>query len=159
MSSSVWRTSQPSASTPRGISVGGPQTVTWAPIFWKARMFERATRECRTSPTIQMLRPSRPPRRVRSVWTSSSACVGCSCLPSPALTIAAGVQPATSEAAPAHGARMTMQSGLWAPSVRIVSFSDSPFSTLEPLAAKFTTSALRRLAASSKDERVRVDAS
>ena len=35
----------------------------------------------------------------------------------------------------------------------------SPFSTLEPLAAKFTTSADRRLAASSKDERVRVLAS
>ena len=55
--------------------------------------------------------------------------------------------------------RMTIASGLCAPSVRTVSFSDSPFSTLEPLAAKFTTSALRRLAASSKDERVRVEAS
>ena len=43
---------------PRGISVGGPQTVTFAPIFWKAWMFERATREWVTSPTIQMLRPS-----------------------------------------------------------------------------------------------------
>ena len=54
---------------------------------------------------------------------------------------------------------MTIASGLWAPSVRTVSFSDSPFSTLEPLAAKFTTSALRRLAASSNEERVRVEAS
>ena len=54
---------------------------------------------------------------------------------------------------------MTIASGEWALSVRTVSFSDSPFSTLEPLAAKFTTSALSRLAASSKDERVRVDAS
>ena len=47
--------SQPSASISRGISVGGPQTVTLAPIRVKARMSERATRECRTSPTIQML--------------------------------------------------------------------------------------------------------
>jgi hypothetical protein len=60
---------------------------------------------------------------------------------------------------PAHGVRMTIASGLWAPGVRTVSFSDSPFSTLEPLAAKFTTSALRRLAASSKLDRVRVEAS
>jgi hypothetical protein len=55
--------------------------------------------------------------------------------------------------------RITIASGLWAFSVRTVSFSDSPFSTLEPLAAKLTTSALRRLAASSNDERVRVLAS
>jgi hypothetical protein len=52
-----------------------------------------------------------------------------------------------------------MTSGLCAFRVRTVSFSDSPFSTLDPLAAKFTTSALSRLAASSKDERVRVEAS
>jgi hypothetical protein len=52
--------------------------------------------------------------------------------------------------------RTTTASGLWALSVRTVSLSDSPFSTLEPLALKFTTSALRRLAASSKLDRVRV---
>ena len=116
---------------PRGISVGGPASVTLAPIFWKAMMSLRATRLCRTSPTIQMFRPSSAPRRSRSVWTSSSAWVGCSCLPSPALTIAAGVQRETSSAAPAHGVRMTIASGLWAPRVRMVSLSDSPFSTLE----------------------------
>ena len=80
-------------------------------------------------------------------------------MPSPALTIAAVVQHATSAAAPAYGERMTIASGECAASVSTVSFSDSPFSTLDPLAAKFTTSALRRLAASSKDERVRVEAS
>ena len=52
----MYSTSQPSASIPRGISVGGPQTVTSAPILVKARMFERATRECMTSPTIQIVR-------------------------------------------------------------------------------------------------------
>ena len=66
-SSSVLRTSPPSASMPRGISVGGPASVTFAPIRWKARMFERATRECRTSPTIQIFAPSSAPSRRRSV--------------------------------------------------------------------------------------------
>ena len=74
-------------------------------------MFERATREWLTSPTIQMLRRSRDPKRRRSVNTSSSAWVGCSCLPSPALTTAASVQPATSWAAPACGERMTIAAG------------------------------------------------
>ena len=52
---------------PRGISVGGPATVTRAPIRWKARMFERATREWATSPTIQIEAPSMLPSRRRSV--------------------------------------------------------------------------------------------
>jgi len=55
--------------------------------------------------------------------------------------------------------RRTIASGLCALSVSTVSFSDSPFSTLEPLAAKLTTSADSRLAASSNELRVRVDAS
>ena len=93
------------------------------------------------------------------MYTSSSACVGCSCLPSPALTIAAGHHLLTSSDAPAQGVRSTIASGLCALSVSTVSFSDSPFSTLEPLAAKLTTSAERRLAASSKELRVRVEAS
>ncbi len=83
--------------------------------------------------------------------------MGCSCLPSPALTIAAPHQRETSSEAPTQGVRRTIASGLWALSVRTVSFSDSPFSTLDPLAAKFTTSAERRLAASSKELRVRVE--
>ena len=65
----------------------------------------------------------------------------------------------TSSEAPAQGVRRTIASGLWALSVSTVSFSDSPFSTLEPLAAKLTTSADSRLAASSKELRVRVEAS
>ncbi len=99
------------------------------------------------------------PSRRRSVYTSSSACVGCSCLPSPALTIAASHQPDTSSEAPAHGVRSTIASGLCALRVSTVSFSDSPFSTLEPLVPKLTTSADSRLAASSKELRVRVEAS
>src|SRR5271154_2904796 len=122
-------------------------------------MFERATREWATSPTIQMDAPSILPKRSRNVYTSSSAWVGCSCLPSPALTMAALHHPETSSEAPAQGVRRTIASGLCALRVRTVSLSDSPFSTLDPLAAKLTTSADRRLAASSKELRVRVEAS
>jgi hypothetical protein len=52
---------------PRGISVGGPATVTLAPMRWNASTFERATRECATSPTIQIDEPSIAPRRWHSV--------------------------------------------------------------------------------------------
>ena len=61
------RTWQPSDSIPRGISVGGPQTVTSQPMREKARMPERATRLWSTSPTIQMRRPSSDPVRRLSV--------------------------------------------------------------------------------------------
>ena len=40
-----------------------------------------------------------------------------------------------------------------------MSLSDSPFSTLEPLETKLITSALSVFAASSNEERVRVEAS
>src|SRR5256885_5955015 len=96
---------------PRGMSVGGPQTVTSQPIRVNARMFERATRLCSTSPTIHTFSPSSEPRRRLSVNRSSSACVGGSCFPSPALITEAAVQRATSAAAPAYGERMTMAAG------------------------------------------------
>ena len=51
-------------------------------------MFERATRECAMSPTITTSSPSLFPLWRRIVAASSSACVGCSCWPSPALIIA-----------------------------------------------------------------------
>jgi hypothetical protein len=77
----------------------------------KARMFERATRLWRTSPTIQTFSPSSVPTRRRSVYRSSRAWVGCSCLPSPALITEAAVQRATSWAAPAWGERITIALG------------------------------------------------
>ena len=149
----------PRLSTSRGISVGGPQTVTSAPMRVKAWMLERATRLCMTSPTIQIAAPSSEPSLRRSVNTSSSAWLGCSCLPSPAFTTDADVWRATRSAAPAQGARITIAAGSYADSVAIVSRSDSPLSTLEPLERTATTSAERRLAASSNDELVRVLAS
>ena len=45
------------------------------------------TRLCSRSPTIATVRPARRPRRSRIVSRSSSACVGCSWQPSPALMI------------------------------------------------------------------------
>ena len=52
----------PSASSAsRGIRVGGAIRLTSAPIIWKPRMPERATREWATSPTKAMCRPSSGP--------------------------------------------------------------------------------------------------
>ena len=92
--------SQPIASIPRGISVGGPTSVTRAPHITSAWMSERATREWSTSPTIATCRPSIRPSSCCIVYRSSSACVGCWCLPSPALTTCAPVTAATSCGAP-----------------------------------------------------------
>src|SRR5215213_3951912 len=149
--------SQPSAPIPRGISDGGPTSVTRAPISARAWMFDRATREWRTSPTIATWRPSIFPNSPCSVYRSSSACVGCWCLPSPALTTCAFVHPATSCGAPISACRITITSGSYAPSVIAVSLSDSPLSTEEPDALNDIVSALSRFAASSKLDDVRVD--
>jgi hypothetical protein len=57
------------------------------------------------------------------------------------------------------GVRTTIRSGRYAERVWTVSLSDSPFSTLDPDETKLMTSADKVLAASSKEDRVRVDAS
>ena len=74
---------------PAGISVAGAQTHTSAPSFVSSSTFDRSTRLCSKSPTMATFRPLRRPFRSRIVNASSSAWVGCSCVPSPALTIAA----------------------------------------------------------------------
>ena len=61
--------------------------------------------------------------------------------------------------APTAGWRITITSGSYAESVWTVSRSDSPLSTLDPAAFRLMVSADSRLAASSNDELVRVDAS
>ena len=78
-------------STPTGSRVGGATSVTSAPRVRSSSALERATRLCSTSPTIVTRRPSRPPgldspRCCHMVKASSSAWVGCSWVPSPALT-------------------------------------------------------------------------
>ncbi len=67
------------------MSVDGPQTETSAPIVCSPKMFERATRLLRMSPTMHTRSPFRDPNFSRSVYMSSSPCVGCSWHPSPAL--------------------------------------------------------------------------
>ena len=92
---------------------------------------------------------------------SSSAWVGCSWVPSPALTTDERTQPewASRCGAPLAPWRMTTASAPIASRVRAVSLSDSPLDSEEPLAEKLMTSAESRLAAASKEMRVRVESS
>ena len=122
---------------------------------------DRATRLCSTSPTTTILRPSREVRWRRIVKASSSACVGCSCVPSPALTIEPPIHPECASVcgAPLAPCRMTTASAPIASRVSAVSFRLSPLETLEPLALKLMTSAESRLAAASNEIRVRVESS
>ena len=120
-------------------------------------MLLRATRECITSPQIATFAPSSPPRCSRIVSISSSACVGCSFMPSPALTTLAFTCLASSVGAPLIGWRMMMTSvPIWS-SVTPVSMSVSPLATLDALAEIFAAAADMYLLASSKDMRVRVE--
>ena len=120
-------------------------------------MFERATRLWAMSPTMATLSPSKWPFLLRMVSRSSSACVGCSCAPSPALTIAQESSRASSAGAPDDEWRTTTTFGLMAAMLRAVSTNDSPLAALEPDAAKLMTSADSHLPAISNDVRVRVE--
>ena len=113
-SSRRWLTLTPRSWQAAGISVGGPATVTVMPIVFIPWMFERATRLCATSPTMATWRPSRWPFFSRIVRRSSSACVGCSCAPSPAFTTAQFRWRARSAGAPDALWRTTTTSGLMA---------------------------------------------
>ena len=143
---------------PRGISVGGPATRDLARPSAGRRGCSSARRaSARRRRRSRSCAPSSAPRRLAQRVDVEQR------LRRVLVLAVAGVDDrrAASSARRARrrrptGVRMTIASGLCALSVRTVSFSDSPFSTLEPLAAKFTTSALRRLAASSKELRVRV---
>ena len=161
--SKSWNTSAPIASIPEGISAGGAQSRTVAPSACRHSRFERATRLCRISPQMVMVRPvksSAAAPRSRSEWrsasASSSACVGCSCWPSPALRTGQSTLSAISPVAPLDPWRITMASARMALSVIAVSISVSPFFTLEVAACMLTTSAPSRLPAISKLSSVRV---
>ena len=72
------------------------------------------------------------PQRSRRVKASSSACEGCSCVPSPALTTAAAHVAGDQVRGPGAGCRMTMTlSAPIASMFRTVSSSVSPLETLE----------------------------
>ena len=152
-------------STPTGSNVGGATRTTSAPSIERSNTFERATRECKTSPTIAMRRPFRSlaplPRCLRIVKASRRAWLGCSCVPSPALITLPDIHSRSAKrwAAPDAEWRITTASAPMACKVCAVSLRDSPLLALEPLALKLITSAERRLAAASKEIRVRVESS
>ena len=96
------------------------------------------------------------------VSASSSAWVGCSWVPSPALITdgppsSVAVHSASCWAAPDAGWRMISASAPAARSVSAVSRSDSPLATDDPDALTLMTSALIHLPATSNDTRVRVE--
>src|SRR6267378_1513740 len=155
----VRATSQPSFSTPAGISVLGPATRTRAPSLERQWTFDRATRLCAMSPTMEITFSSSGPSFSRRVKASSKAWVGCSCAPSPALTTLARTARATARGAPAAGWRTTSRSAPMASRLRTVSCRDSPLVTLEASFWKLSTSAPSAYAATSKELRVRVEAS
>ena len=101
-------------------------TRTRAPSVLSRRMLERATRECRMSPQIATISPSMRPLWRRMVSASSSAWVGCSWLPSPALITEQSTFCASSSTAPAAWWRTTRMSGRMAFSVTAVSIRVSP---------------------------------
>ncbi len=92
----------------------------------------------------------------RMVNASSSACVGCSCMPSPALMMRDLQIRASRWHAPEDAWRMTIMSGDSASRLRTVSASVSPLVTLDVAIAMLSVSALRRFSAISNDVRVRV---
>ncbi len=146
-------------STATGSSVGGATSVTSAPSVRSSQTFDRATRLCRTSPTIVTRRPSSLPSLRRMVNASSRAWVGCSWVPSPALTTLPLTHLASRCGAPEALCLITTASAPIACSVSAVSFRLSPFATLEPLAEKLMTSADSRLAAASNEILVLVESS
>ena len=164
-SSRVETTVAPQPSISRGSRVWGAARVTVAPSVRSSTALLRATRECRMSPTITTAIPDRsmpravsPRSRVRIVKASRRACVGCSCVPSPALMMCASTQPlfVTVEATPECECRSTMKSAPIASSVCSVSLRLSPLETLDPCEVNVVTSALSASAAASNDSRVLV---
>ena len=85
------------------------------------------------SPMMATRNPSSEGRRSRIVSASSSACVGCSCVPSPAFTIGICRCRARKCGAPDAAWRITIAWGRMAASVLSVSTSDSPFETARAL--------------------------
>jgi hypothetical protein len=157
-SASERQTRTPRASSaPRGIIVAGPVTRTREPNRRSRWALERATRLWAMSPQMATSRFSRRPLARRMVSASSSACVGCSWLPSPALITLEERCRARKCGAPEHQWRMTTMSGFIASMFCSVSSSVSPLDMAEPLTWMLTESEERRFSAISKLRRVRVE--
>src|ERR1700730_18246411 len=120
-------------------------------------MFERATRLCRTSPQIATVRPPKRPLRRGIVSASSKAWVGCSWLPSPALTTAQSTFSDNSCTAPDSGWRTTSTSGCIAFNVIAVSIRVSPLTIELAETDMLITSPPSRLPATPNERRGRVE--
>ena len=138
----------------------GPARRTSAPSIGKSSAFERATRLWAMSPQIATVSPAMRPLCSRIVNASSRAWVGCSCMPSPALTTALRVR--LDDVVGGAGGGVPEHDHVGVHRVQRghgVAQSVSPLLVLEDEPPRLTTSALRRLPASSNEVRVRVDAS
>ena len=140
-----------------GISVGGPATITSAPIFCKRYILLMATLLCMMSPIMATFNPANCPSFSCIEKASNKAWVGCSLIPSPALTMAAGICLAKKCGAPEALWRITTKSTFILKILLTVSSSVSPFAADELLAAKFKTSADNLRSANSNDILVRVE--
>src|ERR1700730_12348559 len=152
-------TSTPKFSMPGGSKVEGATTRTRAPSALSRMMLERATLEWAMSPQIATVSAAIGPLLRRMVRASSSAWVGCSWAPSPALMTEQSTLRASSSTAPEAWWRTTRISGCMALSVIAVSTRVSPLRMEDELTDMFITSAPSRLPASSNEDWVRVDAS
>src|SRR3990167_6402445 len=129
------------------------------PRVFSASMFERATRECRISPTIATESCSKLPLCRRMVSMSSMPWVGWAWRPSPPLMIArfGHTCSAMKCAAPESACLTTKMSAAMASRLRRVSNRVSPLLVELVDTLRVITSADRRWAASSKVVRVRVE--
>ena len=100
--------------------------------------------------------PLTPPRVCLMEKESSRAWVGCSCAPSPALTMRALTCLARKSPAPSFGCLITMMSTFIDRMLLTVSIRDSPFLTEDWAAEKLMMSADSLFSASSKESLVRV---
>ena len=109
------------------------------------------------SPMIATFSPSSFPVFSCMEKASRRAWVGCSLIPSPAFTMAAGICCARKCGAPEALCLITTMSTFMLRMLLTVSSKVSPFEAEDVLAAKFNTSALNLRSASSKENRVRVE--
>ena len=157
--SSVAAVSIPGHASKPATKAGGPATRTRAPSVVRRWMFERATREWTTSPTIATVAPSSVPSASRRVSASRQRLRRMRMRPVTGVDDAHASLPRREPRGAGRGWRRTQTVTPVRSSVRSVSTSDSPLPTLLPAMARSTVVAPSAFAASSKLTRVRVDGS
>jgi len=125
--------------------------VTSIPIFSNKFILDLATLLFRKSPTIAAFNPSNFPNLFFMVYRSSSAWVGCWCLPSPAFITGIFTNPSTILTVPLSLCLITIKSTFIESIVFMVSIMDSPFLRLLSKGEKLIISALSLFAAISNE--------